>query len=67
MVKSAPLRERSSNQRSMLKKALLLAQGHFYLKLNRNFISYIKSASESTTLHLFLLTRWTSQTRVHLD
>jgi hypothetical protein len=48
-------------------KALLLAQEHFYLKLNRNFISYIKTASEPTTLRLFLSTRWTSQTRVHLD
>lgn len=48
-------------------KALLLAQGRFYLKYIRNYISYLKSASAPTTLHLFLSTRWTSQNRLHLD
>jgi hypothetical protein len=48
-------------------KALLLAQGRFYLKHKRNFISYIKSALGPTTLRLFPSTRWTSQTRLHWD
>jgi hypothetical protein len=55
----------------MVKKLSLRQQKRFCWRkdvfISNTFVSYLNSALEPTTLHLFLSTRWTSQTRLHLD